>query len=106
MFPRSCFNADGRLRVKIAAPVAPSFNAGVACGSDFVYGNLVAPDLFVNGLPVTAGGVLALDAGAPDVFSNGIPFNSDAMSQETGAALHFQNGMPFNGDKIAIEVVI
>lgn len=105
MFPRSCFNADGRLRVKVAAPVAPSFNAGIACGPDFVYGNLVAPEVFVNGLPATVDGILALDAGAPDVFSNGIPFNNDAVSQETSAALHYQNGLPFNGDKIAIEIV-
>jgi hypothetical protein len=107
MFPRVCFNADGRLRLKIAAPVNPSFNAGIPCGADFVYASNATPNLFVNGLPASVTtGQLSAKTNVTQTFQNGLPFDATgAVTYIAAAATSYQNGLPFNGSQLAVEIV-
>ncbi len=106
MFP-GCYNVDGRLRIKFAAVASPSFNHGIPCGADFVFGTATAPTGFVNGLPVSTGGALSAVAGAMSNIQNGIPFTAaGSVAYAAAAATAYQNGLPFNNaNQLAVEIV-
>ena len=106
MFPRSCFNADGRLRLVIGAPVNPYFNTGVACGTDYVYAEVTSPQRHVNGLPVRTAGELCVQAIDPDLITDGIPITAAGTVAYTASPpTSFVNGMGWAGGRWAIEVV-
>jgi len=105
-FPESCFNADGRLRIKAAVPVNPSFVAGIACGPDFLFADFNSPQVFPNGTPALRDGRISMQNLGTVHIEHGLPITDlGAVSSVAALPDHFQNGLPFNGDRIAVEVV-
>lgn len=105
MFP-GCLGADGRLRIRVAAPVSPSYNHGVAFNVDFVYASNGAPTNFVNGLPVTASGELCILADVVSGYQNGLPFTATGqLAVNTNLPTSFHNGLPFEGGQLATVAV-
>jgi len=88
-------------------PVTVNYNHGVACGSDFVYGdNGLTIANFVNGLPVTNNGRLCTALTAPNRFQNGIPLNipSGYVCAQVAAPVTYLNGLPIAASEaLAIE---
>lgn len=105
MFP-GCLGADGRLRIRVGAPVSPSFNHGVAFDVDFVYASNGPPTNFVNGLPVTALGELCVEAAAIGHYQNGLPFTAaQNLSINTNVPTSFVNGLPFESGQLSTVAV-
>lgn len=109
MLPRACFTAEGRLRVKNAAvPSDASFNCGVPCGPDFVYGDFNSPVKYQNGLPLTPINELSMITGTFSHYQNGIPFALNGALNITTAGLApntYHNGFGLIDNAIAVDVV-
>jgi hypothetical protein len=113
MFPLACFSSAGRLRVKLATvPSDASYNCGVPCGPDFVYGDFNSPQRYQNGLPMVGNSPathrISMITGTFDHYENGLPFALNGALNATtigGSPNNFHNGFGLIDNAIAVDVV-